>query len=127
VKFLTDTHIFIWFFQGDGRLTARHRSLIEDPRNTIFLSFASLWEIAIKVSLKKLELSVSFQDMIDFEIPRSNFSISPLTAEHLIQLQRLPLHHRDPFDRLIIAQSIVEGVPIITSDPKFKLYDVTLV
>ena len=93
----------------------------------VLLSFASLWEIAIKVSLKKLTLSVPFQTLVEVEIPRSSFSISSLAPKHLFELQYLPFHHNDPFDRLIIAQSIAEDIPIITSDPKFKLYDVNLV
>jgi PIN domain nuclease of toxin-antitoxin system len=127
MKLLADTHVTIWFFEGDRRLSKYHRSLIEDKSNEVLLSFASLWEIAIKVSLKKLTLSVPFQKLIEVEIPRSNFSISSLVPKHLFELQHLPFHHNDPFDRLIIAQSIAEDIPIITSDPKFKLYDVNLV
>jgi PIN domain nuclease of toxin-antitoxin system len=127
MKLLADTHIFVWFFEGDRRLSTHHWHLIEDAGNEVFLSFASIWEMTIKVSLRKLELSIPFHSLLEVEIPRSNFSILESRLSHLIELEHLPFHHRDPFDRMIIAQSFVEKMPLITSDPTFKYYEVDLI
>ncbi len=124
MKLLADTHAFLWFFHGDARLSKHYRKLIEDDKNQVFLSIASLWEIAIKTSIGKLELDAPFRDLVEDYVERSAFSLLPVATSHLIELERLPHHHRDPFDRLLIAQAIVESLPVITTDPKFDFYNI---
>jgi PIN domain nuclease of toxin-antitoxin system len=121
---LADTQSYLWFVKGEIRLPKRFRSLIEDRDNQTFVSVCSLWEIAIKSSLRKLELNGTFTELVEDQVEEYGFHLLPITREHLIEFERLPYHHRDPFDRLIIAQAIAEGLPVITTDPKFKLYDI---
>jgi PIN domain nuclease of toxin-antitoxin system len=127
MSFLLDTHVFLWFVFGDRRLENKYRQIIKNRNNEIFISLASFWEIAIKNGQGNLSLKAPFLDFIDANVIQEGIKIFPIDLHHLDQVQRLPLHHRDPFDRLIIAQSIVENIPIITDDPKFKLYNVNLV
>ena len=127
MKFLLDTHIFLWFVFGDLRLKNKYRQIIKDRDNEIFISTASLWEIAIKNGKGNLSLKAPFLDFINANVIQEGITILPIDLHHLDHFQRIPFHHNDPFDRLIIAQSISENIPIITSDPKFKLYDVNLV
>jgi PIN domain nuclease of toxin-antitoxin system len=121
---LADTQSYLWFVKGESRLPNRFRSLIEDRNNQTFLSVCSLWEIAIKSSIGKLDLNGTFAELVEDQIEEYGFHLLPITREHLIEFERLPYHHRDPFDRLIIGQAIVEGLPVITTDPKFGLYDI---
>lgn len=127
MKVILDTHAFLWFVFGDRRLGTRFRQIIENRENEIFFSIANLWEIAIKNGKGNLGLKAPFLEFIDVNILREGIAILEITLNHLDNLQRLPFHHRDPFDRLIIAQSIGENIPIITVDPKFKLYGVSLI
>jgi len=127
MNFLLDTHAFLWFVFGDRRLGNIFRQIIENRDNQLFLTTASLWEIAIKNGKGNLSLKAPFLDFMNANVIQEGITILPIDLHHLDHVQRLPLHHRDPFDRLIIAQSMVENIPIITDDPKFKLYDVKLV
>jgi PIN domain nuclease of toxin-antitoxin system len=128
MRVIADTHVFLWFVHGDQQLATRYRSMIEDVDNQVLLSIASLWEIAIKSSLKKkLGLQRPFKELVEREIARNRFELVGIESEHLIELEQLPHHHGDPFDRLIIAQSIVEKLPILTIDPKFALYPISVV
>ena len=120
MTFLIDTHIFVWYSSGDSKL-----SQIQNPLNKILVSKASLWEIAIKVSLKKLQLGVSFENLEKY-LQKCQFETLEFEHKDLQQLVRLPLHHRDPFDRLIISQAITNNYTIITDDPKFHLYPAQL-
>jgi PIN domain nuclease of toxin-antitoxin system len=124
LKFLLDTHTFLWFLNGDTNLSATARALIEDPQNERLLSIASLWEMAIKISIGKLEQSSSFEDLINGPMRNNAIDLLPITPSHLDTLTTLPFHHRDPFDRLIITQSIVEQMPIIGRDSTFDIYPV---
>ncbi len=121
MQLLLDTHTFIWFISGDTSLPGKVRELIKDIDNKCFISIASLWEIAIKSSLKKLTLKSGFDKIAGFLI-ENDIEILPITFEHLQQLLQLTFHHRDPFDRIIIAQGISERLTIISKDEHFSSY-----
>jgi PIN domain nuclease of toxin-antitoxin system len=124
VRALLDTHSFLWFVGGDARLSASARQVIEDLGNEIFISTASLWEIAIKVNLGKLDLGAPYEQFIPAELQRQKIAVFPIEVSHLSEVAKLPLHHRDPFDRLIIAQALTEGMPIISVDEVLDDYGV---
>ncbi len=124
MRLLLDTHAFLWFISGDKNLSQRSRTLIQEANNEILISIATLWEIAIKISLKKLELLQPFEIIIPREITDNEFTQLPIKLEHLFELKRLPCHHRDPFDRLLIAQSSSEKLPLISKDSLFDNYSV---
>lgn len=125
MKYLIDTHILIWFVEGNTRLDEDVRSLIANPVNEIYISQASLWELTIKISIGKLSLSISVSELEIFLI-NHDFQILETKFLHYEKLQNLPFHHQDPFDRLIISQAQAEDYTIITHDDRFKLYDVKL-
>ncbi len=110
---LLDTHAVIWFLQDDPRLSGGARSLIEDPANRKWVSIATCWEVAIKVGLGKLHLGEPTRPYLERALASSHFDLLPITLEHATAVEGLPPHHRDPFDRLPIAQAIVEGVAIV--------------
>lgn len=122
MRVLLDTHAYLWFLAGDERLRLRGRDLITDPAPDLLFSVASLWEIAIKHSLGKLPLSQPFADTFPSVLDRDRVQVLPIEARHLARLVELPHHHRDPFDRLIVAQVIAEGVPVLTRDGAFAAY-----
>ena len=126
MKLLLDTHTFLWFINGDPRLSQRAQEWIEDPEHERYLSIASLWEITIKVSLGKLRLPSSITQLIDEHVLGNAIRILPIRPQHLGRLASLPFHHRDPFDRLLIAQGREEEMHLLTRDPEFKAYDVLL-
>ena len=125
MKYLLDIHTLLWFLKGDKQLSDRARQLIDSPRNAKFLSIASLWEIAIKVSLEKLILDKSFERLFPEQLHFNRIQILDVTVDSLIKLTTLPFHHRDPFDRLIIAQAFVEELPIIGVDTVFDAYGIS--
>ena len=121
---LLDSHALLWFALADPKLSATAKALILDPANQILLSPASYWEIAIKVSLGKLTLHRPYEEFIDICLNKYGFTILPIEPKHAAQLLSLPFHHRDPFDRLLIAQAISESAPIISSDSALDAYPV---
>ena len=125
MKLLLDTHSFLWFIGGSDRLSSIARSFIEDPGNQPLLSMASLWEMAIKVSIGRLKLSVPFEELIPEQMDLNGIDVLDIRTEHVAQVVHMPFHHRDPFDRLLIAQAKVEGMPIVGADPAFDAYTVT--
>ncbi len=125
MNILLDTHAFLWFIAGSDELSDKARELIEDENNRIFLSAASLWEMAIKVSLGKLTLSEPFETLIPEQLALNGLEILDITIAHTTQVASLPFHHRDPFDRLIIAQALEEQLPVISVDNAFDEYGVT--
>jgi PIN domain nuclease of toxin-antitoxin system len=127
VRFLLDTHTFLWWITDDPHLSERARRVISDPESDIFLSAASGWEMAIKTQLGKLQLPDHFEQFIAEQLFRNNITSLPVMMSHALHVQSLPLHHRDPFDRLLIAQSQMEKMPIITTDSVFADYDVEIV
>jgi PIN domain nuclease of toxin-antitoxin system len=122
---LLDTHTLLWFFWDDPQLSAPAKTAIEDPGNRKLVSVASCWEIAIKVAVRKLDLGEPSRTFLSREIARNNFDLLPITLHHATGVETLPFHHRDPFDRLLIAQALAEGVPVVSSDAAFDLYGVT--
>ena len=121
---LLDTHSFIWFIEGSPRLSDTARTLITDGNNEVFLSIASLWEMAIKSSLGKLALSEPYELLIPTQLRLNRITLLDISLSHPVRVSKLPFHHRDPFDRLLIAQSMVEDIPIISSDAIFDDYGV---
>lgn len=118
---LLDTHTFIWFIEGSKELSRTARQTIEIDNADNYVSIVSLWEIAIKVSLGKLELKTPF-NQIDRQITQNSFEILPITFEDTLIISALPFHHRDPFDRVIIAQAITNKLTIISKDELFSSY-----
>ena len=122
MNLLLDTHIFLWWRANEPRLGAEARTAISDA-DVVFVSVASAWEVAIKMSLGKLRLEGRFGDGVD----QSGFRPLPITFEHAEHVSSLPPHHRDPFDRLLIAQALSEGLTVVTGDRKFKPYKIPVV
>jgi PIN domain nuclease of toxin-antitoxin system len=125
VRYLLDTHTFLWFIWDDPRLSATAKKTIEDENNEKLLSLASCWEIAIKVGLGKLTLAAPFVAFVPREIAANSMTVLPISLDHAALLTTMPHHHRDPFDRMLIAQATVEGVPILSADSAFDAYGVT--
>ncbi|MBD0331752.1 MAG: type II toxin-antitoxin system VapC family toxin [Chitinophagaceae bacterium] len=123
---LLDTHPFIWFLNGDEQLPANLKNIIADITNKCFLSIASLWEIAIKSSLGKLELKGDFNQIAGF-LSDNDIALLPITFEHLQRLMQHPFHHRDPFDRIIITQALTEGLSIAAKDKIFPNYGINCI
>ncbi|MEH2417022.1 type II toxin-antitoxin system VapC family toxin [Nostoc sp.] len=119
---LLDTHTFIWFVMGDPRISVSLRSQIENNDN--LLSIASVWEMAIKHSIGKLSFGLPFNEFIQQQIIRNGIEFLPITIDHVAVVATLPLHHRDPFDRLLIAQSVVENIAILSADKIFDAYPI---
>ena len=120
MRLLLDANTFLWWVTNSPRLSVMARDAIADDTNAILVGIGSLWELAIKRSIGKLDFPHDFKAVLSNEA----FELLPISFEHLQALEALPLHHRDPFDRLLIAQSIAENVAVVTNDPKFALYDV---
>ncbi len=120
---LLDTHSFIWFINGDRKLSVEAEVIIKNRQNKCFLSVASLWEMAIKVSLGKLELKNSFEKILEFLID-NEIDLLPITFEHVCRLLELDFVHRDPFDRILICQALVEDLCLVTKDETIIKYDV---
>lgn len=127
MRILLDTHIFLWFVNDNPRLSSRFADLIEDENNIVYLSIASLWEMSIKYNLGKLTLKLNYNEFIESEVVASNINLLNIELAHIKTNAILPFHHRDPFDRLIISQSIVEKIPIITVDSVFSQYPVSVI
>ncbi len=125
MAYLLDTQAFIWFLEGNPRLPSKARQIISDVDNLICLSIASLWEIGIKVSIGKLVLDRPFEKTID-KMNEENIALLAIMPAHILKLMSLEFHHKDPFDRIIASQAIVEGLEIISSDDVFKLYPVSV-
>jgi len=127
MKVLLDTHTFLWFVLGDAQLSARAKATIEDLGNEKLLSPASYWEIAIKISLGKYTLSMPYEEFIEKGINENGFVVVPIEPKHTAVVATLPFYHRDPFDRLIIAQAMVEATTIVSVDTVFDAYPITRV
>ena len=123
MRILIDTHIFLWFINNDPKLSPTAKTPLEWDVE-LLLSVASLWEIAIKVSTGKMTLPKPFEIFIPEQLQQNDISVLPIETNHLTYVTTLPFHHRDPFDRLLIAQSIVEEIPIVNVDSAFDPYKV---
>lgn len=120
---LLDTHTLIWYFQENNKLNTEIIDLLEDCDHTLYLSIVSLWEIAIKINLGKLKLDTTFQDLLNF-LDQVNIDILPITTSDLEYYLNLPLHHRDPFDRILIAQAMNNKLTLISGDVAFDNYSI---
>jgi len=125
MNYLLDTHALIWFLNGDKSLSVKARKAIESDNASNFVSIASLWEIAIKLSLGRLSIKVPF-DKLGNELDKNNFQLLPITFNDTVILSSLAFHHRDPFDRLIISQSIANEFTLISKDKEFSSYKIKL-
>lgn len=123
MKYLLDTQAFLWFLLDDNRLSTPARTAIEHA-DTLYLSPASHWEIAIKIGLGKYALPEPFEQFMDRELANNCVAILPIEIKHTARLTTLPFHHRDPFDRLVIAQALAEALPIVSVDAQFDAYGV---
>src|SRR5215471_12146523 len=117
MRILIDTHIFLWAITGDPRLSRKHRELYVEPSNELFLSMASIWEIMIKASAGRLPLPVPAAEYLTRQIETNRLTLLPLRMTHFNELEKLPLLHKDPFDRLLAAQARAEALPLMTVDP----------
>ena len=126
MNLLLDTHTTIWFITEDETFPIKVKGLIEDANNTCFVSIASLWEMGIKYSLGKMDLKVDLKRVFEL-IDQSGLTILPVTVNHILTNTTLEFHHRDPFDRLIIAQAKSEGLTVASRDGIFKDYNVELI
>ena len=122
---MLDTHTLIWFFEKNPRISSKAQSIIDDKNNIVHVSIASLWEIAIKVSLGKLDISLTTDELLE-RIDEEDFLMVNILSEHLRIIQSLPHHHRDPFDRMIIAQADAEKCTIISIDNAFDAYSTSV-
>ena len=126
MRILLDTHIFMWWDANVQRLSAGARALCEDPNNSLVLSLASVWEMQIKEQLGKLTMRLPLATLIAQQQSVNGLEILPIQLDHILALSNLPHHHKDPFDRLLIAQSNLEQIPLLTADAIFSMYSVQL-
>ena len=119
MKILLDTHILLWAISDPDKLSAEHREIIENPDNVIFISIATLWELTIKQAIGKIDLPDSFL----LDVTHNGYETLKIEVSHLIELKKLPLHHRDPFDRIIIAQALSENCKLLTIDHEILKYN----
>jgi len=127
VNILLDTHPLLWFVAGDSKLSNTAREAIESPDNTSLVSVASLWEMGIKISLGKLDIGMPFDEFVRDEITGNGIDLLGISATRLARIIKMPFHHRDPFDRLLVAQAEEEGIPIVGCDHAFAAYGTTLI
>ncbi len=125
MNLLLDTHTFLWFIAGDSSLSQTARSAIEDVDNNRYLSAASLWEIAIKISIGKFVLDEPFAVLIPDQLAKNRIELLNISVAHTAMVTSMPFHHRDPFDRLIAAQAKIEQLTLVSVDAAFDAYDVT--
>jgi PIN domain nuclease of toxin-antitoxin system len=124
---LLDTRAFLWWVDDNSKLSPRAREIISDAGNALFLSAASGWEIAIKARLGKLTLPDDLERFIADQLVTNAFSSLPIQLSHALHVYTLPAHHRDPFDRILVAQSQLEDMPILTADPQIAQYPVQVI
>ncbi len=127
MRALLDTHAFLWWITDDSRLSAHAREIIGDGSHTLFFSAASGWEIAIKAQLGRLKLPDKADAFVMEQLSANAFNSLPIQLSHALHIFNLPHHHRDPFDRMLIAQSQLEGLPILTADPLIAQYQVEVI
>lgn len=127
MRLLLDTNAWLWMIAAQGRLNTDARGLVQDRRNELFLSAASSWEIAIKHAMGRLDLPAQPEGLIPEQMRKSGVVGLAIEHAHALRVNSLPAHHRDPFDRLLVAQAQVESLAILTADPVFQRYDVEVV
>lgn len=122
MKYLVDSHVAIWLLAAPDKIPARAMAALEDPRNSLWISIASLWEIKLKAAAGKLPLPDEFISAVD----AAGFSVLPITLAHIDKATGFPLHHKDPFDRMLFAQALAEGMTLVSADRKAAAYEVPL-
>lgn len=126
MRILLDTQIFIWWADNPEKLSKLVLSALEDDSNDLLLSVASVWEMQIKIRLGKLKVSLPLVELVQSQQAANDLHVLPVALPHVLALEALPFHHKDPFDRLLIAQSIEEAATIVSVDPQFSSYPVQL-
>lgn len=124
MRLLLDTHAFIWFDAGDGRLGEATRRLIQDRSNEVYVSVASFWEMAIKASMGRLALRTTVSQLMVEAPAQNDLTLLPILPHHLAEVQALPFHHRDPFDRMLVAQARADGLTLVSRDAALGGYAV---
>ncbi|MCQ8118281.1 type II toxin-antitoxin system VapC family toxin [Methylomonas rosea] len=127
MKFLLDTHVFIWLDSEPEKLGMTALTICQNHNNDLYLSMASVWEMQIKQQLGKLKLKLPLNQLIDEQCVNNGLRILPMETRHIYALNDLPFHHKDPFDRLILTQARLEKISLITADKAFSHYDVDLI
>lgn len=127
MKYLLDTHAYIWWDSHSSELPSTVFGLLRDRKHSFWLSIASVWEIQIKLQTGKLKLRMPLRDIVEHQQKTNRIELLPITLPHVLALDRLPPHHKDPFDRIIIAQAQIEGLTLISHDEKFSQYEVPVV
>ncbi|HET7035116.1 MAG TPA: type II toxin-antitoxin system VapC family toxin [Thermomicrobiaceae bacterium] len=127
MRYLLDTHAFLWWVMDDRRLSGRVRALIQDPENELLFSAASAWEIAIKARLGRIRLQGDPREVIPQQLVANGFAQLAIETPHALEVATLPLLHRDPFDRLLVAQALLEGLPLLSADPAIAQYDIPVI
>lgn len=125
MRILIDTHVLLWGLQDESRLTPRVRTLL--PVSDVWISVAGLWEILTKVQVGKLDLPSPVGEYLTSKLAANGVSVLAIAFDHVRRLEEIPLHHRDPFDRILIAQSLEEKLPLVTADPLFDRYNLDVI
>lgn len=124
MRLLVDTHVFLWWVEGDRALPVKARAALADRDNECLISLASVWELAIKAGLGKLKLALPVQRYVVEQVAANGFRMLAIQMAHVGRVESLAAHHGDPFDRLLIAQALEERIPVVTADPVFRDYGV---
>ena len=127
MKYLLDTHAFLWFVLDDKRISTNAKSIIKDSKNEIFFSAASAWEMAIKIKLNRLKIKGNLEPFIIEQLSANSIVPLSITISHSLHTERLPQFHKDPFDRIIIAQSILENLQLISTEKDIRKYNIKVV
>ena len=127
MRYLLDTHTFLWWITDDSRLSVHVREIIRDPSNEILFSVASAWEITIKAQLGRFELPTDPASLIQEQLAANGFATLPIDLHHALSVAKLPLFHRDPFDRMLVAQALADQIPLLTADPAISQYDISVI
>jgi PIN domain nuclease of toxin-antitoxin system len=126
VRLLLDTHVLLWWDSEPSKIPPSTLQILENPQNNLWISIVSLWEIQIKTQLGKLKLNLPLQDLVAQQQQINGLQLLPIDLRHVLALEALPYHHKDPFDRLLIAQSIAENLVCVSADSVFKQYAISL-
>jgi PIN domain nuclease of toxin-antitoxin system len=127
MRLLLDTHVFIWWNSDNTRLSPKVRQLLEDENSELILSVVSAWEMQIKLQLRKLVLPAHLTTVLSTQQRENGLEILPVRLAHVFTLDTLPFHHKDPFDRMLVAQAITENVPFVTHDSVMSQYPITII
>ena len=126
MKLLLDSHAFVWTHEEPQKLSPNAAMEIKNPANDLFLSAASVWELQIKIQIGKFKFNDALENIVAEQQLTNGLQILPVNLAHTLYLKNLPLHHKDPFDRILIAQAFVENMTLVSADPKFSMYQANL-